>query len=126
MEKDIVIAGILDMKELHEKKKIFGWYTDTLTMQIIIFSMHQTQYHRILHDPVANGARDEILGETTVRLCQISSDSLFLSIFYKKGATLYSTRRTKIMEDRSGKQTSAYWQVVIDFLPNRTNHRSSA
>lgn len=70
--------------------------------------MHQTQYHRILHDPVANGARDEILGETTVRLCQISSDSLFLSIFYKKGVTLYSTRRTKIMEDRSGKQTSAY------------------
>lgn len=51
---------------------------------------------------------DEILRETTVRLCQISSDSLFLSIFYKKGATLYSTRRTKIMEDRSGKQTSAY------------------
>lgn len=58
--------------------------------------MRQTQY-LILYDSVANGARDEILGETTVRLCQILSDSLFLSIFNKKRATLYTSRRMKIM-----------------------------
>lgn len=70
--------------------------------------MHQTQYQDISRFR-REYSLDEILGETTVRLCQILSDSLFPSIFYKKkGATLYSTRRTKIMGDRSGKQTSAY------------------
>lgn len=51
----------------------------------------------LLYDSVANGARNEILGETTVWPCQILSDSPVLSIFCKKTATLYTSRRTKIM-----------------------------
>lgn len=78
------------MNEISEKS-LWMLCTDTLTMQITIFSMQETQY-QILHDSIANGAQDEILGQPCVL-----SDSLFLSIFYKKGAALYSTRRTKIM-----------------------------
>lgn len=45
--------------------------------------MRQTQYQDISRFR-REYSLDEILGETTVRLCQILSDSLFPSIFYKK------------------------------------------
>lgn len=51
--------------------------------------------------------------------------SLSRYILQKESQALYEPPHEDY-GDRSGKQTSAYWQAVIDFLPNRTNHRSSA
>jgi len=53
IEKGIFIVIILNASEI--RKKTFEQYTDTLTMQIIIFLMHQRNI-RILRDPIANGA----------------------------------------------------------------------
>lgn len=66
---------------------------------------------RILDESVASEARDKILEETTVRLCQILSSSLSIYIYSIKWGRESRALFDPPHEDygnRSGKQTSAY------------------